>query len=151
MDDRPFAVTANPHGNRLHRPATRLTSVAGRNVDVLAPQAVRAMVSMARAKRVAAHGALASAAREAVAFVPTTPTAIARARARAMHQPGIVAIVIAVMLVKLVLVTQGNLRSTRRMRFEWRHSTHARWRPKHSDSQGTAAVRACVRREVETR
>src|SRR5688500_20394717 len=102
MDDRPFAVAANPHGNRLHRPATRLTSVAGRHADVEAPQAVRAMVSMARAKRVAAHGALAWAAREAVAFVAATTDAIARARA--IRERGIVAKAVAIVLAKLILV-----------------------------------------------
>jgi hypothetical protein len=53
MDDHPLAVTSNGDGDRLHLGAALRVPIAGNVVvDVAAPQAVWAMVSMSSAGRV---------------------------------------------------------------------------------------------------
>jgi len=65
-------------------PAAGLEPVAGMNIDVQAPEAVRAMVAIARAVALSAHRAVTFATDEAVALVSPPARAPMRARATAV-------------------------------------------------------------------
>src|SRR5688572_1922922 len=73
MDERPLAVAAHPDRDRLHARAARGAAVAGALVEVHAPETMRAVIAVLRARRARAHLGAAVAAAEDVGlggFVP---------------------------------------------------------------------------------
>jgi hypothetical protein len=46
VDDRPFPIPANPDGDGFHLPATALQTIARLDVQVTAPETIRAMIPM---------------------------------------------------------------------------------------------------------
>src|SRR5450432_3179923 len=76
MDQCPFAVLFDGDGDRSHRAAARLQTVAGIDVHVNAPQTKRAVIAMPRAQGNSADRFFTMPADEIFTFVPSLMTVL---------------------------------------------------------------------------